>query len=865
MDGKRYKQVKSLFADLVLLDPDDRDKVIIEKCGSDDELKAELHTLLKSYDDSKDFFEIQSNFDESQTDPQTDPMIGNHIGPYLIEREAGEGGMGIVYAGKRDDKQFEQKVAIKILRQGFTSHYLLKRFEIERQTLANLQHSNIARLLDGGKTDNGLPYLVMEYIDGTPLTEYCDENKLTIKERLELFRTVCSAVQYAHQNLIVHRDIKPGNILVTKDGNPKLLDFGIAKLLDEDLTELDKRLMRTGVWHLTPEFASPEQIKGESITTSSDIYSLGVMLYQLLTGHQPYQLTSSSPVAIGRIITEEQVVKPSEKIKETEEIATTDGTTKKITPESISNYRMEKPEKLYNHLRGDLDNIIIKAMHKDPSRRYASVEQFSEDIRRHLIGLPVIARNDTLGYRLSKFIQRHRVGFVSSIIFVSFLIASVIIIAWQTNIASKERDNARIEAKKFERVNTFLQGMLSSVDPNELGRDVKVYDILEKAADDIETDLKDQPEIEADISRTLGNTYVNLGEYEVVKPHLYNSLDLNEKLYGNESSQVATSLHDIALLYHWTGDYQLTDSLYNKALIIYRKVLNEPTEELAVNLNDYATLLNEFGDHDKAERYLREALEIIEKLKSGKNGNAAGIMNNLAITLHYKNNLIEAEKYYLKAQTLFIELFGKIHPNVGSTYNNLAFIYMDNDDYPKAEEYFTKSYEIKISLKGEDHPDVGLGLNNLGRVQYEQQNYKTAETYFRKALKQYTKTLSIDHIWVGRSNYWLGKTLMGLNEFSKAEEQFRASLIIRKKALPQGHHLIFVTKGELGICLLKQNNVIDAENFLLSSYEGSKTATGMEHSDINRILQYLIVLYEKKGENDKVFSYNEIFRNQSKN
>ena len=515
MNQERLNKVRELFDEASNLSADERELYLNQKCVDDPALKKEILSLFKTVENTKDFLEEPLTIVEQNKNSFIDPYIGKQIGSYIIDGEAGVGGMGIVYTGKRNDKEFEQKVAIKILKHGISSEYLLKRFQIERQTLANLQHQNIARLLDGGKTEDGLPYLVMEFIDGIPITEYCNQNNLKITDRLKLFCEVCKAVQYAHQNLIIHRDLKPGNILVTKNGIPKLLDFGIAKLIDEDLVDTNESLTRTGVWHLTPEYASPEQIKGEKITTTSDVYSLGVLLYQILTGAQPYKITSSSPSAISKIITEERVQKPSERVKE--------------TIEANIDAKIFLSDKISNQLKGDLDNIVSKAMHKDPLRRYVSVEQFSEDIRRHLVGLPVIAQKDTAGYRLSKFIQRHKVGFYSSVGFVFFLILGLIAIIWQANIAANERDKSQIEADKFERVNGFLQNMLSSVNPDEVGRDVKVYDVLERAAKNVETELKDKPEIEAAIRRTLGNTYTGLGEYDQAKRHLEKALILDEK------------------------------------------------------------------------------------------------------------------------------------------------------------------------------------------------------------------------------------------------------------------------------------------------------------------------------------------------
>ena len=596
MNQDKFLKAKQIFDEALNLDTSQRKVFLDEKCGDDLELKKEVLSLLNSLENTIDFLEAPITISEVDKDIFSDPYIGKQIGSYIIDGEAGVGGMGIVYTGKRNDKEFEQKVAIKILKHGITSEYLLKRFQIERQTLANLQHQNIARLLDGGRTSDGLPYLVMEFIDGIPITEYSTQNKLNIEERLKLFREVCTAVQYAHQNLVIHRDLKPGNILVAKNGIPKLLDFGIAKLIDEDLVDNNESLTRTGVWHLTPEYASPEQIKGEKITTASDVYSLGVLLYQILTGVQPYKISTNSHAAISKIITEENVKKPSERVLQ--------------IIESQKQKGFLNSEKFSNSLKGDLDNIILKAMHKDPARRYASVEQFSEDIRRHLSGLPVIAQKDSNTYRLSKFIQRHKVGFAASVGFIVFLIASLIAIIWQANIAAVERDNAKLEAQKVESVNNFLQEMLSSVDPTEVGRDVKVYDVLKKASDDVGSNFNGHPEIEASIRKTIGKTLVSLGEYDEAKPHLFKSLSLNETVYGKESFRTAESLHEIALYYDWAGDFNLSDSFYVKSISIFRKDKDTPPRAIASALNDYGIIKQEQDKYQESLALLNEAYKI---------------------------------------------------------------------------------------------------------------------------------------------------------------------------------------------------------------------------------------------------------------
>ena len=512
-------------------------------------------------------------------------------------------------------------------------------------------------------------------------------------------------------------------------------------MLDEDFAETSAGLTKTGIWHFTPEFASPEQINGVTVTTASDIYSLGVLLYQILSGHKPYHITTASPVSINKVITDGNILRPSDIIKRNEEIKSTKGEVKILTLEGISKNRNQKPEKLFNHLKGDIDNIVMKAMHKDPSRRYVSAGQFAEDIRRHLVGLPVIARKDTPTYLLSKFVQRHRTGFVLSIFFILFLFASIILIAWEGNIASKERDKTKIEAKKLEKVNKFLNGMLTSVDPDEIGRNVKVYDVLQKASKNIETELKGQPAIESEIRRSIGSTYTGLGEYGKAKIHLLKALKLSEQVYGKQSKEVAACLHDLALNYHWLGNFYTADSLYRKAYGIFQKVLNEPTQPMCDNLNDYALVQNDLGHYEVAKKLFEEALSISKKLNGEKSTNVASIMNNLAITLHYLKDLPEAEKYYLKSQKLYIELLGENRPEVASTYNNLAFVEIDKGNLPLAKKYFTKSYNLKLKLKGKDHPDVGLALNNLGIVNFDMKNYDEATDCFNKAIKQFRKTL----------------------------------------------------------------------------------------------------------------------------
>jgi non-specific serine/threonine protein kinase/serine/threonine-protein kinase len=447
-----WRRVREILEQALELAPDRRPAYLKDACAGNSILRQEVETLIAADEQAGTGFlagnavEASPSLAISEEPPVS--LAGARIGPYRIVEEIGHGGMGTVYRAIRADDQYRKQVAIKVVRGGLGDEFRVHRFRAERQILANLDHANIARLLDGGATEDGQPYVVMEYIEGQPIDEYCDQRTLAVSERLKLFRTVCSAVAYAHQRLVIHRDIKPANILVTKDGEPKLLDFGIAKILDPEQTggEQTVTVMRL----MTPEYASPEQVRGEPITTASDVYSLGVVLYGLLTGRRPYGRASGVPRDIVQAVIETEPERPSASITRADT----------ATAQSVSETRDEIPEKLQRRLRGDLDNIVLKALRKEPERRYASVEQFSEDIRRHLEGLPVTARPDTFWYRSSKFVRRHKAGVAAAIIVLLTLVTGLAVTVHETFIARAERAKAE---QRFNDVRKLANSLLFEV------------------------------------------------------------------------------------------------------------------------------------------------------------------------------------------------------------------------------------------------------------------------------------------------------------------------------------------------------------------------------------------------------------------
>jgi serine/threonine protein kinase/tetratricopeptide (TPR) repeat protein len=410
---ERWRLMKELFGAALQREPAEQNAFLREACGSDEPLRAEIEALLADAADNDAVVPASQNL-QNESPHLEDQMVGHRLGPYEIVKPIGQGGMASVYLAVRADEQYRKCVAIKLVSAGRETTHIVRRFRHERQTLAGLDHPNIVKLLDGGITQEGLPYLVMDYVEGLPLDEYCDRYELCLNERLQLFRSVCMAVQYAHEKLVIHRDLKPSNILVTRDGMAKLLDFGIAKVLNSELSG-EMSLTRTADRQLTPGYASPEQVRGEATTCATDVYSLGVVLYEVLTGHRPYRFQRLTPAEMERVICERQPEKPSTVVGRVEK-PTLDQGEATITPEDVSRKRKSEPEKLRRQLRGDLDNIVLTALHKEPERRYASVKDFADDIGRHLEHRPVQARTNTLAYRSSKFVKRHKREIATAVI-----------------------------------------------------------------------------------------------------------------------------------------------------------------------------------------------------------------------------------------------------------------------------------------------------------------------------------------------------------------------------------------------------------------------------------------------------------------
>lgn len=510
------QQVEEIVKAVLKLAPDERGAYLNRAC-TDEVLRRDVEAAIGLRESPDQVKRAASIFAVADTLPMPadklpQPHDDSAIGPYHILRQISQGGMGAVYLAERNDAEFNQRVAIKLIKRGMDTDFVMSRFRDERQILAALNHPSVARLLDGGTTSDGRPYIVMEYIEGKPITQYADGQRLSTVERLRLFKGVCAAVHYAHQNLVIHRDLKPLNILVTNDGTLKLLDFGIAKLLNPELAGHSLEATAVGIRLMTPEYASPEQVKGEPITTASDVYSLGVLLYELLTGHQPYHFSNGTDEELVRVVCEEEPLKPSVAVGRIESYApAAGGAAVRLTPEDVSLTREGSPDKLRRRLAGDLDNIVLMAMRKEPARRYASVDQLASDIDRHLEGRPVTARRDTIAYRASKFVKRHRTGFIATLLIIVSLIVGTVTTLQQRARAEQRSKEVRQLVSSFLIIQDRLKDQPGSTSSREqIAR--HVLESLDNLARETGSDTQPQRELATayqQVGDVQGNPYEN--------------------------------------------------------------------------------------------------------------------------------------------------------------------------------------------------------------------------------------------------------------------------------------------------------------------------------------------------------------------
>ncbi len=870
-----WQLLEQVFYEALDLEASERVAFLERSCEGDSALRDEVEALLNSADKTWGFFQKPFQAAAQREAPGND-VSGQQIGAYEIIRLLGEGGMGKVYLANRADNLYQQQVAIKLVQVGMGRiSDLLLRFASERQILANLSHPNIARLLDAGITPEGSPYLVMEFVEGVAIDKYVTAHGLTLTQRLGLFRTVCSAVEYAHRSLVVHRDIKPANILVTPDGVPKLLDFGIAKLLQPATvtgTEPASVLTRATERLMTPEYASPEQARGEAVTTATDVYALGGLLYALLTGRPPFQVATSNPLEIARVICEQPPTRPSS-VREQSTLPAHD----------------------QSRLKGDLDNIVLKALRKEPERRYASVSEFSEDVRRYLEGFPLQAGSQSWTYRSQKFVGRHKAAVSAAVLMLFAILGFSIAMAIMAQRARRERAIAVNEQHRAEQEAAFLSGLFRAATPDaERGKTITARDVLDLSAGRIDRELKAEPEVRAAILNSIGDSYVALGLYSQAQPLLLEAYSLRKKQTGSATLELAESASSLSEVWNAEGKYKEQEALLREALSIRQRVAGETSPLTAESLlslgeclylqsrmkeaepilrkaiagspensdtragaqNFLALVIEKKGASEEAAQLLRSAADISARTEGKDSPDYLTSMHNLAGALRDLGDLNGAEATEREVLAIRERVSGPDHPHTTYSLNNLGWILLEKGDWTAAEPYLRQAYEFNRKKLGDRNPRIAVSMNNLGRVFEDKGDYATAEKYYRQGLavleenklseswsaariqgnmillaldrgdyagaeRIARQVLELDRKLGGDDSPDFATSLidLGLARFYQrdnagAESLLRQGLEIRRKIYPSGHTFIVAAKVRLGEVLTAAGKLGEAEGLL---------------------------------------------------
>ncbi|MEM9304063.1 MAG: serine/threonine-protein kinase [Pseudomonadota bacterium] len=842
-------------------------------------------------------------------DQQMDPWIDRSLGAYRLTRKLGQGGMGAVYLAERDDTELDMQVAIKLVPNQVRGEEGLRRFQRERQILANLDHPNIARLFDGGSTDDGVPFLVMQFVDGRNIADFAGD--LPLRQKLELFQKVCAAVQHAHRNLIIHRDIKPSNVMVTPSGEPMLLDFGIAKALGDGEGAEWQDDTATGMRFMSLRYASPEQVRGEPLTTATDVYSLGVLLAELLSGRSPYQPADMDRVALQQAICKGEVVAPSELLGKTSANAA-------------------RP------LKGDLDNIVLKALRKEPERRYESIAALAQDIENHLTGMPVSARPDTLWYRTSRFIGRHRVGVAISLAVVAMTAFQQYRVIDQRNVAEASAETAALERDKAEQTRDFLIELFQASDPTEaLGEEITARQMLDRGASTID-DLNDNPELQAAVLVTIGRLYRLLGLYDEATALLERSLALSRERASTEA--IAESAQILAMTRMAAGDYETATALMTEAValidarhggdsleaagarvnlakIYWESSQPELVEQYALESSAILEGLEEAhpqiasenakvlgyvasanGDYPLAEAHYREAVRLQRAHREEANPFMAAALMSVGHAQFSQGDYAGAADTYREALVTMREVYGEVHPQTAGALMSLGALESNLGNQDVAEKYMLESLEVNRELLGDDHLEIATTLNNLAFVIVRKEgDLGDAEANLREALAITRKQLGDNNSQVARSLSTLGWLLSLRGKIDEAAGAYEASLAMNRELLEEGHidlaptltllaHLrhrqgncetslaasreamdIFEATGSqlpnrrqaealLGTCLSQRGDYEEAERRLLVAHEAYVEA-GSSGKSYRDLLGFLVLHFETRGMPQEAATY----------
>ena len=906
--SKRWQEICSILDHVASLQSDAQAAYLDEVCADDVELHAEIDSYLNVEDAfpeallnavDQDFPLLYEAFNDHLSRLEEEDVIKKQPIPrFRLLEEIGRGGMGRVYLAERAGEQFVQRAAVKLIYRERVSDLVLQRFQLERQILANFQHPNIARFLDGDITEDGDPYYVMEYVEGEPITSYCNTRALPLKKRLEIFLKLCEAVQYSHQNLIIHRDLKPSNVLVSETGEVKLLDFGIAKPLAEEeshrgITTPFASMTEPGTQPRTLRYASPEQVKGDTVTTATDVYGLGVLLYELLTDGWPYPRHGTEKRReIEQIIIDKRPIKPSVIVNKSP------GTDQK---------------RLSHQLKGDLDAIVLKAIRKESEQRYRSAGAFMDDIKRYLEGHPIKARKGTLGYLAQKFINRHKVGVAAAALVFLAIALGVAGIAWQSQVAAQERDVARTEANKATQVSIFLVDLFDFSDPFSFapvqGDTMRVGEVLERGVEKARATLEDQPLVLTQMLDAIGRAFTNLGRYEEAESLLRESLAIRREHLGTDHLDVVESLNTLGAFLYEIGEYDEADSvlretlvlrkhflgeehvkvaqtmnilagvlelkgaayhddadsLYRVSLSIRRRLLGNNHVDVAESIGNYGNFLREIGQLEEAEPLLRETLTLLLELTREDNLNTAGVRNNLALLLRQKALGLsdqEAVPVLREAERLMRDVLAVSRKQLGEesyiiplAMNSLAairqeqgFLQSDQAACDEAGDLYRQALDVLVTHKLGGHPIAVVVRSNLANLlgetclsSHTPQSYDEAASLLRETLALAPNIWDAQHARIAAFRFNLAGILKRKGAYEEAKNFYNEALVVLES---QEHPITNDVQMGLGALLLDQGDLEQAEPLLraaLAFREASLDSTHWKVAEAKNILAALLM------------------------
>jgi serine/threonine-protein kinase len=773
MHSERWEKLQEIFHGAVELPREERHAFIEASCGADAELIAKVLAMIDADQRSSSALDrAVSDIAGAVITSEHDSDLPRHqFGAYHVTGVLGEGGMGVVYLAERKD--LGSRAAVKILRDAWLSPARRERFAAEQRTLAQLEHPSIARLYDSGTLADGTPWFVMEYVEGTPITEYCREQKCTLRDRLELFQQICEAVQYAHGNLVVHRDLKPSNILVRADGSVKLLDFGISKHLDS--LDMPAEQTRTALRMMTPAYASPEQIRGDPIGTGTDVYSLGVVLYELIVGRLPFDLANRSPAEAEKIILEREAERPSAAARR---MALVGGG-------HVSN--ISKGE------WADIDVLILTAMHKDAQRRYPTVYALQQDVERLLSNQPLEARSDSAGYRLGKFTSRHRRPLAAA----TFALVSIVaLVIFYTIRLTTARNLALAETSRAERMQGFTLNLLQGGDEEAGPADsLRVVTLIDRGVQEAQS-LDREPATQAQLYETLGELYIKLGKFERADTLLRKSLAQKTRLYGGDNPEIAQSLLSLGKLMDAQAEYDSADALVTRGLAMMKRhlPLNDPRVWKASVAA--GTILYDKGDYDRAIAILSEAVRLAEAESPGS-ADLGFALSELANTHFYAGNYAVSDTLNRRALAIDRRLYGNKHPHVADDLMNLGQIQFEMQNFAEAERFDREALVITRAWYGDSHPETASNLTLLGRALVSQKKLDEGAQVLREAVEVQERAYGPVHPRVASALNELGRVAQMKGDLDEAEKDFGRVLDIYRKVYNDKHYTIAIAQSNL--------------------------------------------------------------------